>query len=498
MTGLKKNISNKVNHHLRLKGLCKTRGSARVKATEALLSNFQSVVECLEEESENSETNSKSLFRARCLIKSLNWVLFLNLIWWNKIPQIIDVVSRLLQSKSNDLFLVVQSFQSVVDKLSVLRTRDQYNAFVTEAKTVRSNVDIFTDVLGPAEFPKKTKKMPLQIDENTGGISLSQEDKHRTIYFETLDNMIGELNERMNGFSKVLDLFYFLNPDELKKLNIEDMSYLSSAFIEKMEIIVWRREYLRAIRRYREQGRPIYYVDETWVYAGEVPNKVPKTDSSLTVCYASSQKKNTQDYHDEMNGKCFRYWLESVLPRLKDNAVIVIDNAPYHSVKRDKYPNTNSKKADIISWLESKGHIVDPSMVIRELIPIVNTLKPIYNKYVIDEMVKTYNKDTLRLPPYHRELNPIELAWSSVKNHVRMNNSTFELSDVYRLIIEGIHRVNSDMWKNFIKHVIGEEDKLWNMDFVVDELMAKRVPCVLNVAPGDSDSDNDVRPLSDD
>ncbi|KAL4135315.1 hypothetical protein QTP88_006930 [Uroleucon formosanum] len=154
MTGLKKNISNKVNHHLRLKGLCKTRGSARIKATEALLSNFQSVVECLEEESENLETNSKSLFRARCLIKSLNW------------------------SKSNDLFLVVQSFQSVVDKLSVLRTRDQYNAFVTEAKTVRSNFDIFTDVLGPAEFPKRTKKMPLQIDENTGGISLSEDDKH--------------------------------------------------------------------------------------------------------------------------------------------------------------------------------------------------------------------------------------------------------------------------------------------------------------------------------
>ncbi|KAL4119879.1 hypothetical protein QTP88_012641 [Uroleucon formosanum] len=127
------------------------------------------------------------------------------------------------KSKSNDLFLVVQSFQSVVDKLSVLRTRDQYNAFVTEAKTIKSNFDIFTDVLGPAEFPKRTKKMPLQIDENTRGISLSEEDKHRTIYFETLDNMIGELNERMNGFSKVLDLFYFLNPDELKKINIEDV-----------------------------------------------------------------------------------------------------------------------------------------------------------------------------------------------------------------------------------------------------------------------------------
>ncbi|XP_025407343.1 uncharacterized protein LOC112681293 [Sipha flava] len=100
--------------------LCKTRWSARVKATEALLSNFQSVVECLEEESENSETNSESVFRARGLIKSLNWD--------------------------------HQNFQ--------------------------------------------------RFDENTRGISLTEEEKHRQIYFETLDNMIGELNERMNGFSK--------------------------------------------------------------------------------------------------------------------------------------------------------------------------------------------------------------------------------------------------------------------------------------------------------
>jgi hypothetical protein len=125
-------------------------------------------------------------------------IFFLNLIWWNKILQMINVVSRLLQSKSNYLFLALQSFQSVVDKLSILRTHDQYNAFVIEAKTVRSNFDIFTVVLEPTEFQKKkTKNMPLQIDENTKDISLSEKEKYRKIYFETLD-MIGELNKRIN------------------------------------------------------------------------------------------------------------------------------------------------------------------------------------------------------------------------------------------------------------------------------------------------------------
>jgi len=44
--------------------------------------------------------------------------------------------------------------------------------------------------------------------------------------------------------------------------------------IEKTEIILWRRKYLGDIRRYREESRPIYYLDETWINAGDVPSRV--------------------------------------------------------------------------------------------------------------------------------------------------------------------------------------------------------------------------------
>ncbi|XP_060846443.1 uncharacterized protein LOC132926121 [Rhopalosiphum padi] len=285
-----------------------------------------------------------------------------------------------------------------------------------------------------------------------------------------------------------------------------------------------------AIRRKIHQ---FWFRHETWVNAGDVPSKVwcdksiksarDATNKGLStgavnpsgkgkrliVCHIGSEdgfvsdsllcfesKKNTQDYHDEMNGDCFRDWLESVLPRLKDNAVIVMDNAPYHSVKQDKCPTRNTSKPKIIEWLESKGEVISRPMVIPELLLIVDRLRPLYNKYVIDELVKKQNKTILRLPPYHCEFNPIELAWSSVKNHVRMNNKTFKLNDVKQLLIEGVERVNADMWKNFIKHTIEEEEKFLKMDFVVDELMAEKEPCVLNVETDDSDDFDDVRPLS--
>ncbi|XP_025192636.1 uncharacterized protein LOC112592697 [Melanaphis sacchari] len=208
------------------------------------------------------------------------------------------------------------------------------------------------------------------------------------------------------------------------------------------------------------------------------------------LCFES--KKNTQDYHDEMNGDSFRDWLEGVLPKLKDNAVIVMDNAPYHSVKIEKCPTTNWRKADIIAWLQSKGEQVDNTMLVIELLDQVKKLKPLYNNYVIDEMVKANNKIVLRLPPYHCELNAIELAWAIVKKHVKDNNKTFKLQDIKHLLVEGVNKVSPDMWKNFVGHVIKEEEKAWSLDNVVQDLMsAENQPCVLTIGQSDTDDDSD-------
>lgn len=289
---------------------------------------------------------------------------------------------------------------------------------------------------------------------------------------------------------------------------------------------MWRRDYLRAIRKFRADGHPIYYLDETWVNAGDASAKV-WMDNTITskrdahsrglstgarnptgkgkrlivlhigstagfvpdglLCFES--KKNTADYHDEMNGDTFLEWFEKILPKLEDNAVIVMDNAPYHSMKSEKVPTGSCRKSEIIEWLQSKGKTVDTTMVKAELLRIVAAMKDKFNKYVIDEKATENNKVVLRLPPYHCELNPIDMIWAMVKGHVKRNNTTFKIGDVKRLLQEGLERVTAENWSNCVRHVINEEQNFWEIDKIVDRMIDNMAPIRFSVGP-DYDTDS--------
>lgn len=125
----------------------------------------------------------------------------------------------------------------------------------------------------------------------------------------------------------------------------------NSALLEREDIIVWRRKYLRTIREMREQKWTIYYLDETWVNAGHTKGTVweDTTVSSrqdafrkglttglrapsgkggrLIVLHAGSDKgfvdrvclifratkRASTDYHSEMDGPRFEKWFAEQL-----------------------------------------------------------------------------------------------------------------------------------------------------------------------------------------
>ena len=76
-------------------------------------------------------------------------------------------------------------------------------------------------------------------------------------------------------------------------------------------------------------------------------------------------------------------------------------------------------------------------------------------------MAKASGHEVVRLPPYHCELNPIELAWAQVKRYIKDNNKLFTLAHVKELTFAGFSEVDSDNWKKLIQHTSKVEEKFW-------------------------------------
>lgn len=183
----------------------------------------------------------------------------------------------------------------------------------------------------------------------------------------------------------------------------------------------------------------------------------------------SFESSKSGDYHEEMTGQSFENWFSKILTKLEDNAVIVLDNAPYHSRKLEKVPTTASKKSEIQDWLRSKQIDFEEDMLKPQLLAIVNSCKEQYNKYIIDEMAAKHNKIVLRLPPYHCELNPIELIWAILKNYIASKNETFKFSDLKTLFAEALTTITHETWKKCIQHVRDKvEVNMWQLDNIIE------------------------------
>ncbi|GFX11574.1 DDE_3 domain-containing protein [Trichonephila clavipes] len=110
-----------------------------------------------------------------------------------------------------------------------------------------------------------------------------------------------------------------------------------------------------------------------------------------------------------MDGNHFEKWFETVMPKLKPQSIIVMDNAPYHLVKKEKIPTSSWEKSAIQEWLTDKKVTWNSDLIKIELLQKVNQIKHLYNGFRVEEIAEKFVHKILRLPPYHCELNPIEM-----------------------------------------------------------------------------------------
>jgi transposase len=168
----------------------------------------------------------------------------------------------------------------------------------------------------------------------------------------------------------------------------------------------------------------------------------------------------------------------------------VTDNAPFHNVQIHAAPNSNSRKADMINWLQEKNIIFDRSMLKPQLYELIKINKKRHIRYKFDEVMLAHGHTVLRLPPYHPDLNPIELIWATVKNNVSKKNITFKLEDVRKLAGHEFDQITPEEWQKRCQHVINIEQKYLENEAFTD-IHTEINPLIINLNDDSSTSSSE-------
>ncbi|PSN53932.1 hypothetical protein C0J52_02406 [Blattella germanica] len=183
-----------------------------------------------------------------------------------------------------------------------------------------------------------------------------------------------------------------------------------------------------------------------------------------------------------MNYENYSKWVQhQMIPGLPERSIVVIDNAPYHNKQDNKIPST-SLKSEIQEWLWNNNIPFDPDMTKAELLIRAKQYRPkkIYSKLFTDA-----GFTTLRLSPYHPDMNTIELIWNLVKAKVAYNNTDHvSLLTLKSLSCDSIGAITVNDWKNSVQKVKSIQETYWKRDLLVEEEMERLI-----INPGLDSSD---------
>ena len=267
---------------------------------------------------------------------------------------------------------------------------------------------------------------------------------------------------------------------------------------EQDYVIHNRRAYLRQIRANRNPDgtckRPEVYLDETYINKnhfqrltwymdedGPWVNKPSGVGPRLIVVHAVTHggwvdgaqlvfeaKKRTGDYHGQMNWENFSRWFtEQLLSNIPKNSLIILDNACYHNVLvRERFPASASKKDELREWLTRNGYPWRDDMLRSELYEECVKHAPV-PEFRLDPLAAAARHKILRTPQSHPELQPIEICWAVVKNHMT-DNCDFTMTGLGNHLPEAFAKVTGTTCAKIIAEVRAKEDEYWENDELLD------------------------------
>lgn len=103
-------------------------------------------------------------------------------------------------------------------------------------------------------------------------------------------------------------------------------------------------------------------------------------------------------------------------------------------------------------WLTENNVEYNEGFTKPQLYELIKRHKPA-PEYEIDNLLKNHGHTILRLPPYHCDLNPIEMISSSMKRHVADHNIGKSDSEMPQLISNEFNAISAEEWQKHCRHV---------------------------------------------
>ena len=178
-------------------------------------------------------------------------------------------------------------------------------------------------------------------------------------------------------------------------------------------------------------------------------------------------KDHGGDYHKVFNGQNFvKWWKEQLLPNLKQKSLIMLDNAKYHKVYGDQVPKVYKlKKQELQEYLTSKSVAFHEKTSCLELRKKAKDYIHSNEKIEIVRLAEEHGHEVLFTPPYHSDLQPIELLWARVKGRVgRQYNNETTLQIVYERLMREFQLVEEsghEAVQKYIDKCTGVAEKMY-------------------------------------
>lgn len=189
---------------------------------------------------------------------------------------------------------------------------------------------------------------------------------------------------------------------------------------------------------------------------------------------------------DPMTAAEFETWFENIAKKLGENAVVVLDDAPYHSRKTEKTPTNTWTKSSIQKWLIRRDIEFTDGDVKAELLDKVDKLHVDKHTYALDEIANKHKVEVLRIPPFHYHLNPMFSVLSEITERVKKNRFP-TLDKAYYCLKRCIDKFPAQKWAHYVERAIEEESYFYKIDDIIDNLVDKYRAWNLELDTSDDD-----------